>query len=222
MGAADQEGRVRTYAVSLNPPKALPRSAHDPKWRIADSAATMSLFAYHRSRLEARSGALTPVAELPEPPRDSDQRRFVLLEPVEAAGLGVHFKGGGFGELHRRYAPGGGRPAVDFHAQSVCFGADSEGRYFLSAEIGRVFGLPGDRVTVVARFRAGSEVLGGVSWQGPVDHVGNQRIEVGGRDPVLAAMFDRLMEIDAQFWVDTRLPRAPFKSRRAGWRGTHR
>jgi hypothetical protein len=212
--------KVRTYPVDLNPPKDLPRSAHDPRWKDPSAAARVSLFAYHRSRLEVLSEPLIADFELPEPPKDSDQKIFTLLAPVEAAGLEVEFRGGGFGELHRRYETGRrlntvanpralatevDESIVDFHAQSVTFGADSEGRYFLAGEVGRVFGYPGDRGIVVVRFCAGQRSIGGTSWNGPIDHIGNQRFAVGGRDARLAALFPRLSEVRAQFWLETRV-----------------
>jgi hypothetical protein len=218
--SSEARPKVRTYPVGLNPPKDLPRSAHDPRWKDSSAAARISLFAYHRSRLVLRAEPLVPEFELPETPKDADQKTFRFLAPVEAAGLGVEFRGGGFGELHRRYETGRrlntvanpralatevDESTVDFHAQSLTFGADSEGRFFLAGEIGRVFGFPGDRGIVVLRFRAGARSLGGTFWSGPIDHLGNQRFEVGGSDAKLAASFPLLTEARAQFWLETRV-----------------
>lgn len=194
---------LRSYPINLVPDPELPRGLFDPRWE--DPRITAKVALEHYKRRTARgpfpAAALAPV--LPRYPRAKcDARSFALTHVVELGGARV--KGSGFGELHRRYTFGGGRPPVNFHAQALCFGADDRGRWFLRANVGRFDGPWGNEAALVVAFFAKDAPLGGVVWTRTLDPAGDVDVELVGVDAALAGAFDALDRADVTFYANHR------------------
>lgn len=117
---------------------------------------------------------------------------------------GTRVKGAGWGELHRRYTFGGGRPPVNFHAQALCFGADEHGRWFVRANVGRFDGAWGNEAGLTVTFSAGGVALGAVVWTREMDPAGDVDVELSGTDAALARSFAALDRIDVVFYAHHR------------------
>lgn len=190
--------RLRTYKVDLTHDPALPVSLFDPKWNDPEVAARVALEAYKRLPLD--SAELPPLARegLPEQKRTASDTRVFPLEHVQEI-HGLRLKGGSYGELHKKYSYGGRRPTVNFHAQSVCFGLDSEGRYFLRARVGRFDGAWGNDAVLSVTFYAGDEEIGGSHWAGALDPPHDIDVEVIGLDAALKDRFDEVTSARVAF-----------------------
>ncbi|MEW5848653.1 MAG: hypothetical protein AB2A00_07550 [Myxococcota bacterium] len=191
---------MKTYPVNLNRDPNLPTGIHDPKWRNPAVASVVAFNAYQRTMMEHRG-------EFPEKPlvtsdalKDArtgtvEKRSFMTAQVHTVQGWNLHFKGGSYGEIHRRYAFGGRLPAVNFHAQNVFFGVDSDGRYFLRAVVGRMDGGWGNKAALSATFLTDKGDLGGVLWQHEMDPPQDYPFVLVGKDARLAAEFNNLREI---------------------------
>ena len=179
---------VRTYPVNLGGGKSgMPTSLFDPAWQDPAVAARVAFMIYCRVPWPAP-------AALERAPVDAaaaltDERRFPLVH-VHTLEDGTRFKGGSYGELHRRYAFG--NQTANFHAQAVAFGVDDKGRFVLTAVVGRFDGPWGNDATLSATFLAGKDVVGSAVWRKQMDPAGDHRVIVAGQDAAIAAAFDRI------------------------------
>jgi hypothetical protein len=193
---------VRTYDVNLNPAPGTPTGVWDPVWADPRVAAELALQAYGRVRHLPFDGcSLLPAAELPKLARKhTEQRSFKLDRVFDLPALGVRFRGGSYGEIFRRYSFGP-RPAANFHAQAVFFGADSQGRFVVDARVGLVGGSIKDEAALSVAFVGAQGVIGGVAWQGQVHSEHDEHLQILGSDLALLAGFDGLTEVRVEFYA---------------------
>ncbi|MFH1807699.1 MAG: hypothetical protein ABIJ09_03060 [Pseudomonadota bacterium] len=192
----------RTYDVNVNPPPGTPTGVWDPAWNDAVVASELALQAYGRVRHLPFDGCtLLPASEMPRlAKKHTEQRSFKLDRVVDLPAVGVRFRGGSYGEIFRRYSFGP-RPAANFHAQAVFFGADSEGRFFVDARVGLVGGSIKDEAALAIAFVGTAGVLGGVAWHGQVQSEHDNHLLILGRDETLRAAFDQLTEVQVEFFA---------------------
>ena len=193
---------LKTYPVDLNPPPGMPTGVWDPSWEKPEVAHKVALMTYRQLRSESfDGGALRPASELPKlAKKNTEHRVFELGEAQPIQDLGVRVRGVSYGEIYRRYAFGP-RPAVNFHAQAVSFGADSEGRFFIDAQIGLVGGAFESEAALLVKFVGKRGAIGGVAWQGPVASEKNFHLQILGTDDKLRDNFDKLTEIQVDFYA---------------------
>ena len=193
---------LKTYPVDLNPPPGVPTGVWDPTWEKPEVAVKVALMTYRKLRSQSfDDGALLPVADLPKlAKKNTEHRAFELVDEHKLEDLGVRLRGGSYGELFRRYAFGP-RPAANFHAQAVTFGADSEGRFFVDAQIGLVGGAFQSEAALCVKFMGKRGAIGGVAWQGPVASEKNFHLHILGVDEKLRESFDKLSEIQVDFYA---------------------
>lgn len=188
---------MRSYPVNLNPDPDLPRGLFDPRWQDPAIASRVAFTVYRRLSFDEAPLRLV-VDGLPEQKAMvTDARVFPLVDVHEHDG--AKFKGGSFGELHRRYSFGGRRPTVNFHAQAVCFGVDDKGRFYLRSKVGRFDGGWGNDAALVVKLHAGDELVGAVYWAGELDPPKDVHVHLLGKDPVVAARFAELTEARVAF-----------------------
>ena len=191
---------MRTYPVKLGASDGMPTSLFDPRWRDPAVAARVAFTLYCRHDF---AGADAPLAPVPAPQKAelTDARTFPLVHVHDAGhdGAATRFKGGSYGELHRRYSFGGKRPTVNFHAQAVCFGVDDAGRFYLRSKVGRFDGGWGNDAALVVKLHAGDELLGAIAWQGALDPPQDVHVQIVGVDARLAARFDDVTHAHVAF-----------------------
>lgn len=169
---------IKTQAFAL--PTSLPMGIFDPKWNEPAVATRVA----HLVGTRAPKGD-APLVDDPLPlPKDVVEERVFLLAPTELRRDGHLFRGGSYGELHRHLAFG--TTTANFHAQSVCFGLDERGRYFLHATVGRFDGPWGNDGILDVTFFAGGERLGACRWHGRLDPATDRVVALGGTDARLA------------------------------------
>jgi hypothetical protein len=127
------------------------------------------------------------------------ERSFSLLPALESSS--GSFRGGGYGEIHRRYMFGGPRPPVNFHAQQVCFGVDQEGLCYLRAVVGRFDGMWGNTARLEVTLRAGDADVATLAWSGELDPPRDVRVVCFQRSDAARDKFSALT--DAQVRFDT-------------------
>ena len=188
---------MRAFPVNLNPDPDLPRGPFDPRWQDPHVASKVAFTVW--TRLSFKDGQATLVLdELPEQrAMFTESRRFPL--DVVHAHDGKRFKGGSYGELHRRYSFGGKRPTVNFHAQALCFGVDDAGRFYLRSKVGRFDGGWGNDAALVVKLHAGDELLGAIVWLGALDPPKDVHVQIVGKDATLAARFDDVTHAHVAF-----------------------
>ena len=193
---------LRTYPVDLNPPPGLPSGVWDPAWEKPEVAARVARHTYRQLRAQGMDGGpLRPASELPRlAKRNTEHRAFALGDAQPIPDLNASLRGGSYGEIFRRYAFGP-RPAANFHAQAVSFGVDSDGRYFVDGQIGLVGGAFDNEAALVVRFVGKRGAIGGVAWQGPVASEQNFHLQILGSDDRLRDSFDKLSEIQVDFYA---------------------
>lgn len=194
---------VRTHPVDLTPDPRMPTGVWDPKWNEVESAVYVAEHIYQRLRIDPvgfSAGKLVSGTDLPKVvKKNTESRTFELPAPRPVGDEPVTFRGGSYGEIFRRYAFGA-RPAVNFHAQAVCFGADSEGRFYVQARIGAAGGGSlGHRGLFVVRFQVGKSTVGGVSWEGEIVPGKDIAVRIPGKDEKLAASFKELTAVIVEF-----------------------
>lgn len=183
----------------------LPRYLFDPAWDDPRVAANHAFEVYRQARFSGAAfgdGALSPAATLPTwERRYVDARRFALgPEHVFSQWRGLHFRGGAFNELYRRYSFGNQRPTANFHAQEVSFGADEEGGWFLQAKVGRFGGEDGNEAGLAVVFHTATGPLGGAAWSGSMDPPDDRVVRRAGRDRALAAAYRDLVAVEVRFY----------------------
>jgi hypothetical protein len=196
---------IRTHPVSLRPDPTLPTGVWDPLWEKPEVAARIASNTFlHLFYKGAKFDSDTLIADnkLPEfTKKNTEHRTFPLTQVLTLAQPSVQFRGGSYGEIYRRYTYGGPKPAVNFHAQQVSFGVDSEGRYFLSAVVGRVDGMWGNKVTLAARFVGTNGSFGALLWEGEVDPPKDYPVELFGKSERMANAFSQLKEVAISFYT---------------------
>ena len=205
---------VKSYPVHLGVADGMPRGLFDPQWQDPAVAARVAFMIYCRVPFHSLGDAALDDRAVDAPHGLSDARSF-RLDHTHTLDDGTRFKGGSYGELHRRYAYG--THTANFHAQAVSFGADSLGRFTLTAVVGRFDGPWGNQGTLAVSFFAKAsssssspEVLvGTASWVKALDPTGDHRVVVVGADPRLAHAFDRLTRADVAFVARTGVTSAP-------------
>lgn len=188
---------IKTVPVNLSRDPSLPTGIHDPKWKDAAVAARVAFNTYQRLLLDPAlfpsTTTLLPDAKAaPDFKGGVDKRTFAFLAPEPIPSRNLRFRGGSYGEIHRRYSFGGRLPAVNFHAQAVIFGADSDGRFFLQATVGRMDGGWGNKASLVVKLTGSGGDVGNIAWTHEMDPPMDHHVVVTGRDPALAAAFDGL------------------------------
>ena len=190
--------RVKTYAAEAGPQAGMPTSLFDPAWNNPSTAARVAWM------LSRRAPAPDPAVRLEAAPSThathSDERLF-MIPGVLGADKGARFKGGSYGELHRRYAFGA--HTANFHAQSVAFGVDDRGHFFLTATVGRFDGPWGNEGLLGATFMAGADVIGAVVWRHVLDPVGDHKMVLSGQDDRIAARFAAIDRVRVVFVART-------------------
>jgi hypothetical protein len=194
---------IKTYDVDFKVDPSLPTSVWDPKWKKPEIATRVALHTYKQLRWQGEDFAEGPLpqgdlAEIQE--KNTEFLEFSLEEshPLDEFELAV--KGGGFGEIFRRYAFGA-MSAVYFHAQAVCFGVDSQGRYFLQAQVGRLGGTWGKSAALIVRFLAGEQEIGALSWQDDLDPPKDVQLKFTGQDEKLRDSFEQLSRVSVAFYT---------------------
>ncbi|MBI4819322.1 MAG: hypothetical protein HY791_23825 [Deltaproteobacteria bacterium] len=203
---------VRSYPVNLLPdPKLFPRDLFDPRWKDPAVQARVAFEAYRRLRTsgvsfdgEALISALPPRTET-----SLDRRTFEVTPRAAPKDRDARFVGGAVNELHRRIAFAGGRPTVNIHAQVVTFGADSEGRWFLRANLGRVGGEDGNEAALGISFSSNDRGVGAFEVTRSVDPGDDQAVFVVGTSSELAKGFDSLTRIEVRLFAQHHGKRAP-------------
>ncbi len=179
----------------------MPTSLFDPRWQEPAVAARIAFLIHCRIPFEDGAVPLAP-EPVDAPAALTDARSFALTQVIARDDdARVRFKGGSYGELHRRYAFG--THTANFHAQAVAFGADSRGRYFLSAVVGRFDGPWGNDGTLAVSFFAGAVCAGTVRWHKSLDPTGDHRVVIFGRDDTLKDAFENLDRADVTFTART-------------------
>jgi hypothetical protein len=178
---------LKSLPVNLVSDPSLPVSLFDPKWNDPAVAAKVAL-ELARSLPRPGKDPLVDVTALPVQKKTaSEERTFVFQAPLTFGANAV--KAGSFGELHRRYTYGGGRPPANFHAQAVAFAVFDDGRYFLRAKVGCHDGSFGNTCTLTLKLFAGDTPLGGTSFSATLDPGKDVDAAVTGSDPQIAARF---------------------------------
>jgi len=188
--------KLTTFAPNLKRDPTLPSGLWDPLWQKPEVATRVALETYLHLRCtfpDFGPDALVPAADLPTfPPRNTEERTFALGDVKTFEDSSTCFRGGSYGEIYRRYTYGQTKPAVNFHAQAVVFGVDSEGRYFLKGSLGRVDGGWGNRASLCLRFVAAGAPVGGVLFEAELDPPQDVPFSLAGSSPALAAAFPKL------------------------------
>lgn len=178
---------LKSLPVNLVNDPALPVSLFDPKWSDPAVAAQVALTLL-RGLPRPKDEPLVDVDALPAQKRTaSDERSFVFAPPLTFGRAQV--KAGSFGELHRRYTYGGGRPAANFHAQAVAFGFFDDGRAFLRATVGCHDGSFGNTCALTLKVFTGDVLLGAVAWTATLDPGQSNDVARVLKDPRVAAQF---------------------------------
>ena len=196
---------IKTFTPSFKRDPSLPSGVWDPMWQQPEVAARVAVDAYLALRYAQKDfgpdALLEPAAMSALSARFTEERSFGLGEVKLFEGSTTRFRGGSYGEIYRRYTYGGTRAAVNFHAQAVTFGVDSEGRYFLKGVLGRVDGDWGNRAALTCRFLArGGQCVGGVSFSCALDPAHDEPFLVTGQSPRLAQGFDALESAQLSFF----------------------
>jgi len=193
---------IKTLETKLTRDPTLPAGVWDPTWNDPEIAARIAADAFEQTLFGSEpigEGQLVAAESLPKyPKKNTEERNFGLAKTRVVEG--TDFKGGSYGEIFHRYTYGGTKPAVNFHAQAVIFGADAKGRYLLRARVGRVDGGWGCAAALKIEFVAGGRVLGGLFWEGELDPPKDVEISFKGTDAVLKDSFGALDEVRVQFY----------------------
>jgi hypothetical protein len=187
---------LKTFTPTFKRDPGLPSGVWDPAWQRPEVASRVAADAYLTLRYaqdDFGPDALQDGAALPQlSDRYTEERRFALGEAKTFDDSPTRLRGGSYGEIFKRYTYGGTRPAVNFHAQAVSFGVDSQGRYFLKGILGRVDGAWGNRAALICRFLAGERCVGGLSFQCELDPPQDVPFLLSGTSPRLAREFDAI------------------------------
>jgi hypothetical protein len=199
--------KLRTYPIEINEERSeMPRTLFDERWNDPLIVSKVALEMFRNGAFpdgDAAKQRLLDAGTLPDYPAAKTDARTCTLEHVHALrDLRVRFKGGAINELHRRYAFGAKEPTANFHAKIICFGADSAGRFFARATVGRWGGVQDNEAALVARFLAGEQVIGGVVWRGSFPtSAADTEVLLRGSDPRLASAFDGLNAVNISFYA---------------------
>jgi hypothetical protein len=189
-------GDVRSYPVNLLPdPRLFPRDLFDPRWKDPRIAANVARQTYVRLTGDPAAFEAPPAgreALTGFSAKTTESRTFTFIPPLDVPERGTRLKAGAYNELHRRYAFGNKKPTLNFHAQVVCFGADSAGRIFLRATVGRFGGEDGNEVGLELALFASDQSAGGLRWTAAMDPAQDVEVVLLARSDDLARVFDRL------------------------------
>jgi len=194
---------LKTLPINLKRDPSLPSGLHDPKWKDPAVASRVALGWHTRlmvtqAALFQATGLLPSGKALEGRTGNVDKRSFPLTTRHPTSGGGM-FVGGSYGEIYHRYSFGGRLPTVNFHAKAVVFGADSDGRFFLGSTVVRMDGGWGNSASLVLRFLAGTNEVGGIFWEDTLDPPQDKDVLVVGHSDALKAAFPQLTEAAVTF-----------------------
>lgn len=201
---------VKTYDLpDFKRDPTLPSGIWDPMWQKPEVGTRVARQTYQQMRYESvefGEAALSPEAELADyPKKRCEVRTFSLAEVQTFEGSKVQLRCGSVGEVFKRYTfgTGTGKPPVNFHAQALQFGVDSDGRWFVKATVGRVDGGWGTKAALVVRFVGkDGKALGGAQWSGELDPPRDVPVLLLGKDAALAAKFGEVKEAAVTLFAD--------------------
>ena len=187
----------------------MPTGVWDPNWEKAEVGIKVAAQAYKQLRQEAvefGNTSLSPSDELKSyPAKRSESRTFALDQAQTFEKSKTRLRCGSYGEIFKRYTfgAGAGKSPVNFHVQALTFGADSDGRWFVRGNVGRVDGGWGTKAGLVVSFVGkDGKSLGGVQWEGELDPPRDVPVSFLGCDKKLAEKFDALKEVRVTFFSD--------------------